>query len=116
VWLSRDRFINQKHDYGGGGAGEKPTSLALSGRLAWHRRQAPSAWYHQRTRLVRDEKKILVVRWPAAAVLADGGRQFLIGRLELVPPRVGIAALTPGEVGGEIFDMDLSEPWKRCMS
>jgi hypothetical protein len=31
----------------------------------------------------------------------------LIGREELVPPRVGVAALTPGEVGGEIFDMDL---------
>ena len=42
-----------------------------------------------------------------AAVLADGGRQVFIGRLELVPPRVGVAALTPGEVGGEIFDMDL---------
>ena len=40
-------------------------------------------------------------------VLADLGRQVLIGRLELVPPRVAVAALTPGEVGGEILDMDL---------
>ena len=27
--------------------------------------------------------------------------------MELVPPRRGVDALTPGEVGGEIFDMDL---------
>jgi hypothetical protein len=40
-------------------------------------------------------------------VLADFGRQVVIGRLELVPPHVGVAALTPGEVGGEVFDMDL---------
>src|SRR5262249_14219070 len=26
---------------------------------------------------------------------------------ELAPPRLGVAALTPGEVGGEIFGMDL---------
>src|SRR5215831_6513237 len=41
------------------------------------------------------------------AFLADVGCQVLIGRQELVPPRVGVAALTPREVGGEIFDMDL---------
>jgi hypothetical protein len=39
--------------------------------------------------------------------LADVGRQVLIGREELVPQRVDVAALTPGEVDGEIFDVDL---------
>jgi hypothetical protein len=43
----------------------------------------------------------------AAAVLADASRQVLIGRQELAEPRAGVAALTPGEVGGEVFDMDL---------
>jgi hypothetical protein len=37
----------------------------------------------------------------------DAGRQVIVGRLELVLPRAGVAALAPGEVGGEIFDMDL---------
>ena len=47
-------------------------------------------------------------RHPAAAsALADVGRQVLIGGEELAPPRVGVAALTPGKVGGEIFDVDL---------
>jgi hypothetical protein len=40
--------------------------------------------------------------------LADAGRQVVIGGLELVPPGVGVAALTPGDVRGEIFDMDLN--------
>ena len=31
----------------------------------------------------------------------------MISRQEFAPPRVGVAALTPGHVGGEIFDMDL---------
>ena len=39
--------------------------------------------------------------------LVDVGRQGFIGRLELVPPRIGVAVLTPGEVGGEILNMDL---------
>src|SRR5713101_3373315 len=50
----------------------------------------------------------------AAGRVLDGGRwlmyvgrQVLIGRDELVPPRLGVAALTPGEVGGEIFGVDL---------
>src|SRR5215470_7444376 len=34
--------------------------------------------------------------------LADVGRQVLIGRQELSPPRLGVAAVTPGDVGGEI--------------
>jgi dihydrofolate reductase len=39
---------------------------------------------------------------------AEVGRQALIGRVELVPPRLGVVpALTPGEVVGEIFDMEL---------
>src|SRR6266487_4994412 len=42
-----------------------------------------------------------------AAVLADVGRQVLIGRDELGPSRLGGAALTPGEVGGEVFGVDL---------
>jgi AcrR family transcriptional regulator len=41
------------------------------------------------------------------APLADVGRQVLIGRDQIVPPRLGVAALTPGEVGGEIFGVDL---------
>jgi hypothetical protein len=43
----------------------------------------------------------------AAAVLADVGRQVLVGGLELGPPRGGVDAITPSEVGGEIFDVDL---------
>src|SRR6266853_2212093 len=39
--------------------------------------------------------------------LADVGRQVLIGRDELVPPRLAVATLTPGEVSGEIFGVDL---------
>src|SRR5260221_1872231 len=39
--------------------------------------------------------------------LAEVGRQALIGRDELVPPRLAVAALTPGEVGGETFGVDL---------
>src|SRR5216683_217551 len=39
--------------------------------------------------------------------LADVGRLVLIGRDELVPPRLAVAALTPGEVSGEIFGVDL---------
>src|ERR1700756_3705186 len=39
--------------------------------------------------------------------LTGVGRQVLIGGKKLVHPRAGIAALTPGEVGGEVFDMDL---------
>src|SRR5258705_13190691 len=34
-------------------------------------------------------------------------RQLLIGRDELVPPRLDVAALTPGDVGGEAFGVDL---------
>jgi hypothetical protein len=39
--------------------------------------------------------------------LADVGRKVSVGRLEFVPPRGGVDALTPGEVGGKIFDVDL---------
>src|SRR5713226_5462846 len=42
-----------------------------------------------------------------AGTLADVGCQVLIGREELLPPRLRVAALTPGEVGGEIFGVDL---------
>ena len=36
------------------------------------------------------------------------GRQVLVGRVEFVPSRLGVvAAFTPGEVVGEIFDMEL---------
>jgi hypothetical protein len=41
------------------------------------------------------------------AALADVGRQVLISRNEFCPPRLGVAALTPGQVGGEIFGVDL---------
>jgi hypothetical protein len=40
------------------------------------------------------------------AELADLGRQVLVGRDELVPPRLGVASLTPGEVSGEILGVD----------
>ena len=43
----------------------------------------------------------------ARAELPDLGRQVLIGGDELVPPRLHVAAFTPGEVIGEMFDMDL---------
>jgi hypothetical protein len=39
--------------------------------------------------------------------LADVGRQVPVGRHELVPPRRAVAAFPAGEVGGEVFDMDL---------
>ncbi len=38
---------------------------------------------------------------------ADASRQVLMRRDKLVPPRLGVAALTPGEVGGEILGVDL---------
>src|SRR6266511_4106503 len=42
------------------------------------------------------------------ASLAEVGRQVLVGRVELVPPRLGVVtAISPGEVVGEIFDVDL---------
>jgi hypothetical protein len=44
---------------------------------------------------------------PPYGRLADVGRQFFIRRLELGPPRVGVAPVTTGDVGGEIFNMDL---------
>ncbi|GAC1507049.1 MAG: hypothetical protein NVS2B16_01640 [Chloroflexota bacterium] len=40
-------------------------------------------------------------------LLVDVDSQVSIGKLELVTPRLCIAALTPGNVVGEIFDMDL---------
>src|SRR4029077_10704735 len=39
--------------------------------------------------------------------LADVGRQILVEWDEFVPARLGVAALTPGEIGGEILDVDL---------
>src|SRR6266849_8528780 len=39
--------------------------------------------------------------------LAHVGCQALIGRDEVVPARLGVAALTPGDVSGEIFGVDL---------
>src|SRR6266508_2417593 len=42
-----------------------------------------------------------------ASWLADVGRQVLIGRFELVEPRLGVVALAPGDVCGEILDVDL---------
>src|SRR5262245_31322971 len=39
--------------------------------------------------------------------LVEVSRQVLIGGEEFTPPRLGVAALTPSEVGGEVFDMDL---------
>lgn len=40
-------------------------------------------------------------------LLADVGRQVLIRRDEFAPPSFGVAALAPGEVGGEILGVDL---------
>src|SRR5260370_10358637 len=39
--------------------------------------------------------------------LVEVGRQVLIAGDELEPPRLNVGALTPGEVGGEIFGVDL---------
>ncbi len=39
--------------------------------------------------------------------LADVGRQVPVGRHELGPPRLAVAEFPPGEVGGEVFDVDL---------
>src|SRR6266496_4098242 len=61
----------------------------------------------ERPGTARDRKRGRRADRGPGTVLADAGGQVFIGRLELVPPRVGVAALTPGEVGGEIFDMDL---------
>jgi hypothetical protein len=48
-----------------------------------------------------------VARGSAGVLLADVGSQVSIGRKEFFPPHLCVNALTPGEVGGEIFDMDL---------
>ena len=58
------------------------------------------------------EERAEVSRQPAArggsaVVLADVGRQVLIGRDELVPPCLGVSAVTAGDVGGEILGVDL---------
>src|SRR6202042_1745895 len=42
-----------------------------------------------------------------APVLADAGRQVLIGRQELGPSHLGVGALTPGDVRRQILDVDL---------
>ena len=44
------------------------------------------------------------------------GRQVSIGRDEFIPPRLGVAALTPGEVGGEIFGVDIGTRPRRRRS
>ena len=44
---------------------------------------------------------------------ADVRRQVLIGRDELIPPRLGVAALTPGEVGGETRRGSATRPRRR---
>ena len=36
-----------------------------------------------------------------ASALGDAGRQVLTGRDEIVPPRLGVTALTPGELGSD---------------
>jgi hypothetical protein len=43
----------------------------------------------------------------SALVLREIGGQILIGGVEFLPPHPRVAAFTPGEVGGEIFDVDL---------
>ena len=44
---------------------------------------------------------------PTGLALVDRGGQVLIGRFELVEPRLAVAALAPGNVCGEIFDVNL---------
>src|SRR5215831_6444807 len=44
---------------------------------------------------------------PSRQCLAEVGRQGFIGGEEFAPPRLGVAALTPGEVGLKVLDMDL---------
>src|SRR6476620_956762 len=45
--------------------------------------------------------------WRICSHLGDIGGQMLIGGVEFLPPGPRVAALTAGEVGGEIFDVDL---------
>ena len=60
-----------------------------------------------------------LVRERQRPVLADVGRQVLIGRLELAPPRGGVDALPPGEVGpnrrrptsSAVTNISLPWPW-----
>src|SRR5437762_4674627 len=44
---------------------------------------------------------------PAGRRLGDVGRKVLIGRNELVPSRLRVAAIAPSHVSGEIFGVDL---------
>ena len=69
------------------------------------RQQARARRYHQRARLARDAENAQVSF--LAAGLADVGRQVLIGGQELAPPRLVVTALAPGEVGGEILNVNL---------
>src|SRR5689334_4106815 len=74
----------------------------------------PAPSNHLRTLASTQLSMLRPVRWrPAACLpgsdqcLAELGRQGLIGRLELFPSCFGVAALPPGDVGGEVFDVDL---------
>src|SRR5215472_15077973 len=57
-----------------------------------------------------------LVRQLALPKLADVGRKVSVGRLEFVPPRGGVDALTPGEVGGKIFGVPTTGRRCRCRS
>src|SRR3954454_9423666 len=55
------------------------------------------------------QPRVMSRRMPSSTGLAlvDRGGQVLIGRFELVEPRLAVAALAPGNVCGEIFDVNL---------
>src|SRR2546421_5394388 len=63
------------------------------------------------SRISRSGSRGRLLAWLADSLpdrtLADVSRQVLIGRDEFVPSRLAVAALTPAEVGREIFGVDL---------
>ena len=59
-----------------------------------------------RTRIQTDPLPIDVEGLDSGQCLADDGSQVLIGKDEFVPQRLAVEALTPAEVGGEIFGGD----------
>jgi hypothetical protein len=72
---------------------QQPPSVLLSSQT--HDRQAAAPW------------KTASRPGCSSQCLADVGGQVPVGRQELVPPRLAVAEFPPGEVGGEVFDVDL---------
>jgi len=82
----------------------------LAAELGCQRRNSPHAESVRRTKELDGTVRCRSVRPPPSgrcSLLADIDHQVFIGRLELVPSHVGVAMLTPREMGGEIFDLEL---------